>query len=180
MISQVAALNVTRIEDLWKASALLGLAHGSVFSLFPTICIEWFGMRAYLECSPSHPSDLLSSSTAHFSENWGFLSLAPVVGGNIFSIAFGRNLDAHEGSEDLASRFPYDAQRLSTSWRRDLPSDRQCLKGRVCYMDTLYMTAGACFVALLLSVWAGARDRKKLAAASALESREPLLRDDDE
>ena len=44
-ISQVVAANEDRIENLWIASTLLGLAHGSVFSLFPTVCMEWFGMR---------------------------------------------------------------------------------------------------------------------------------------
>lgn len=49
-ISQVVAATEDRIENLWVASALLGLAHGSVFSLFPTVCLEWFGMRE-LPCS---------------------------------------------------------------------------------------------------------------------------------
>jgi predicted MFS family arabinose efflux permease len=44
-ISQVVAANEDSIENLWVASTLLGLAHGSVFSLFPTVCMEWFGMR---------------------------------------------------------------------------------------------------------------------------------------
>jgi hypothetical protein len=44
-VSQVATATIDRIEHLWLASALLGLAHGSVFSLFPTVCLEWFGMR---------------------------------------------------------------------------------------------------------------------------------------
>lgn len=45
LISQITASRVQHIKDLWVASGLLGLAHGSVFSLFPTICIEWFGLR---------------------------------------------------------------------------------------------------------------------------------------
>lgn len=44
-VSQVATATIDSIEHLWLASALLGLAHGSVFSLFPTVCLEWFGMR---------------------------------------------------------------------------------------------------------------------------------------
>lgn len=47
-ISQVTAANVDDIHNLWMASLLLGLAHGSVFSLFPTVCLEWFGMRTFL------------------------------------------------------------------------------------------------------------------------------------
>lgn len=51
-VSQVVAGSVSNIDHLWIASALLGLAHGSVFSLFPTVCLEWFGMR---KCRPTTP-----------------------------------------------------------------------------------------------------------------------------
>jgi len=44
-ISQVVTGSINDIGHLWIASALLGLAYGSAFSLFPTVCIEWFGMR---------------------------------------------------------------------------------------------------------------------------------------
>jgi len=50
-VSQVVASKVDRIAHLWMASSLLGLAYGSAFSLFPTVCLEWFGMRQY----PFHP-----------------------------------------------------------------------------------------------------------------------------
>lgn len=53
--SQVAAANVDDIRNLWIASAMLGLSHGSVFSLFPTVCIEWFGMREFM-LNPQTPS----------------------------------------------------------------------------------------------------------------------------
>jgi MFS family permease len=44
-VSQVAAGSVNDVTHLWIASALLGLAYGSIASLFPTVCLEWFGMR---------------------------------------------------------------------------------------------------------------------------------------
>ena len=44
-ISQVVTVSIDDIAHLWIASALLGLAYGSAFSLFPTVCLEWFGMR---------------------------------------------------------------------------------------------------------------------------------------
>ena len=43
--SQVATGSINDITHLWIASALLGLGYGSAFSLLPTVCIEWFGMR---------------------------------------------------------------------------------------------------------------------------------------
>ena len=75
------------------------------------------------------------------------MSLSPVLGSNLFSVAFGRNLDAH---------VPPDA----TSHL--LSSTAQCLEGRQCYIDALYMTIVACIVALILGVWAGWREGRRL------------------
>ena len=44
-ISQVVTGSINDIAYLWISSALVGLAYGSVFSLFPIVCLEWFGMR---------------------------------------------------------------------------------------------------------------------------------------
>ncbi|KAG2014193.1 hypothetical protein CC2G_011035 [Coprinopsis cinerea AmutBmut pab1-1] len=44
-LSQVVASRIDHIADLWIASSVLGLGYGAVFSLFPTVCLEWFGMR---------------------------------------------------------------------------------------------------------------------------------------
>ncbi|KAI0301892.1 major facilitator superfamily domain-containing protein [Multifurca ochricompacta] len=109
------------VRHLWAASGLIGLAYGCWFGLLPTVSIEWFGL-------------------AHFSENWGIISVFPVVGGNLFSLAFGHNLDAHE----LPALQPASAH--------------QCMAGRECYVRSLYLNLGACMVALGLSVWAGRRD----------------------
>ncbi|KAI6155940.1 hypothetical protein BKA82DRAFT_3958649, partial [Pisolithus tinctorius] len=51
-----------------------GVAYGGLFGALPTIVVDWF---------------------AHISENWGYVTLAPPIGGNVFSIVFGRDLDAH-------------------------------------------------------------------------------------
>ncbi|KAJ7125293.1 major facilitator superfamily domain-containing protein [Mycena epipterygia] len=133
--SQLLAAQIDDVTNLWKASALVGLAYGTIFGLFPTVCIEFFGLL-------------------HFSENWGYLSLSPLAGGNLFSIAFGRNLDAHEPGESTAANVAH-----------------QCLEGRSCYVATLGLTAIACFVAILLSALAAWRERSKLKAASAGRSR---------
>lgn len=44
-ISQLITAHVDRVSDLWIASSALGLGYGAVFSLLPTVCLEWFGMR---------------------------------------------------------------------------------------------------------------------------------------
>ncbi|KZV69069.1 MFS general substrate transporter [Peniophora sp. CONT] len=152
IISQLVLINTGDVGKLWIASACLGFAYGSLFGLLPTLTIEWFGL-------------------AHFSENWGFISLFPVVGGNLFSLAFGRNLDAHstpQASEvipalatsalNAASSLLGNGEKLSA--RGGLPSDDgpQCFDGRICYIDSVYLTLGACTFALSLAVWAGYRD----------------------
>ena len=62
-----------------------------------------------------------------------------MFGGNLFSLAFGRNLDSHAVSV----------------------VNGQCMEGKGCYVDTLYLTIGGCFIAVMLSVYASWRDRKR-------------------
>ncbi|KAF9062603.1 major facilitator superfamily domain-containing protein [Rhodocollybia butyracea] len=111
------------VSGLWISSALLGLGYGMLFSLSTAIVTEWFGL-------------------AHFSETLGFLTLSPLIGGNVFSIAFGRNLDKHSNAE------------IPTNVSLNV-----CLDGRSCYVDTLYLTITGCMVAVFLSLWAAWRDR---------------------
>ena len=63
------------------------------------------------------------------------MSLAPVLGGNVFSLAFGRMLDA-----------------------RGVPEGGVCGDGRTCYSAALYVALVASGVALGLAVWAAWRD----------------------
>ncbi|KAJ6544286.1 major facilitator superfamily domain-containing protein [Mycena capillaripes] len=141
--SQLLTRQISEVTDLWKASALVGFSYGTIFGLFPTVCIEFFGL-------------------SHFSENWGFLSLSPLVGGNLFSIAFGRNLDAHEPGESTGAAAAAAAVRSAA---------HQCLEGRTCYVSTLSLTGTACFAAIMLSALAAWRERRKLMAASAARPR---------
>ncbi|KAF7331089.1 NmrA domain-containing protein [Mycena venus] len=138
--SQLLARQIADVTNLWKASALVGFSYGTIFGLFPTVCIEFFGL-------------------SHFSENWGYLSLSPLVGGNLFSIAFGRNLDAHEPGESTAAA---TVERFVA---------HQCLEGRSCYVATLGLTGTACFAAILLSGLAAWRERRKIIAATAARPR---------
>ncbi|KAI5887407.1 MFS general substrate transporter [Schizophyllum commune H4-8] len=130
-VSQVLAGNIDDPSSLWMATALLGFSYGSLFGVMPAVIIEWFGM-------------------VHFSENWGFISLAPMFAGNLFSLAFGRNLD-REGERGA----------------REAPAPvaaPDCVAGRSCYAATLHLTASCCFCALLLSVYAVWRDERKRGA----------------
>jgi hypothetical protein len=153
-ISQIVTGSINDIAHLWIASALLGLAYGSVFSLFPTVCLEWFGMRKCVSSSSLFQM-LNAILSAHFSENWGYVSLAPIVAGNLFSLIFGRNLDVHNSSP------AHDA--LLNSPPIHVYSAPQCLLGLHCYRDTIYLTTFGTFLAIILSIWAGYRDRLNIA-----------------
>jgi len=122
--------------------------------------------------------------------------MSPMFAGNLFSVAFGRNLDAHERDSSSAPshhRFSSPAAwaaandtvasvarapSLGALTRVSLEQIRAqtqgavalaapgCSEGRLCYVDTLYITAAACALALGLSVWAGWRDKRKLSVAA--------------
>jgi hypothetical protein len=128
---------------------LMGVCLGC-FLLRLLRCSGWVSKQSMFH--PNHPFNTFS--TAHFSENWGYMSLSPVLGGNLFSVAFGRILDAHAPTSHLLSS-----------------TDAQCLQGRRCYIDALYMTIVACIVALILGVWAGWRERRKLSERASAVGR---------
>ncbi|KAG8948562.1 hypothetical protein FRC00_008532 [Tulasnella sp. 408] len=141
---QLIARGVGHVDELWKASLSVGLAYGGTFGLLPVITIEWFGLN-------------------HFSQNWGFVSIAPVIAGNIFSLAFGKNYDAHAAHQDPPPSAPPPAPTSPTmSARGGLPTELLCYEGKECYVDSLSMTIVACLMAIVLSVYAGWLDRQRL------------------
>ncbi|KAF8812696.1 MFS general substrate transporter [Phlegmacium glaucopus] len=131
LVSQIVAANVRDISHLWMASSLLGLAHGCAFSLFPTVCLEWFGIST-------------------FSENWGYLGASPMAAGNLFSFIFGRNVDAHN-----------DSRFFTVPLITVMDSMPNCLEGLDCYVGGIYFTIGTTVLAVLLSIWAGYKDRQR-------------------
>lgn len=76
ILSQISAQRVHNITHLWRVSAALGFGYGTMFSLLPIVVLEWFGL-------------------AHFAQNWGYVSMAPAVGGNLANFMFGRIYDSH-------------------------------------------------------------------------------------
>lgn len=147
LVSQFILMGVNHIGSLWLASASVGLAYGGAFGLLPTITIEWFGLK-------------------HFSQNWGFVSLSPVIAGNIFSLAFGKNLDSHASRPHAGE--PGHERALFA--RGGLPSELLCYEGRACYVDSLRMTVMACLTALVLSLYAGWKDYRKHKLSMGVEA----------
>ncbi|KAG9321962.1 hypothetical protein KVV02_002845 [Mortierella alpina] len=69
-LGQTLGAAVHEIGDLTKVSLLVGLGYGSVFGVAPTIISEWFGV-------------------SNFGTNWGWISIAPAIGGQFFNLVFG-------------------------------------------------------------------------------------------
>ncbi|KAG8992142.1 hypothetical protein FRB94_011943 [Tulasnella sp. JGI-2019a] len=160
LVSQLLLMNITLVGQLWQASAALGLAYGGMFGLLPVVTYEWFGLK-------------------HFSENWGFISVAPIIAGNIFSLAFGKNLDAHASAPTATRGVGSITRSLSFLNRRGgLPSELLCYQGQVCYADSLRMTSFACTIAIFLSVYAGWLDRRKAALKAAAADQVDWIEDE--
>ena len=103
------------------------------------------------------------------------MGVAPLLGGNLFSLLFGRNLDAHvpasANSTLTSSSDGVSLPIVDLRPRAVIPhSGRQCFEGRVCYAGTLGITTFACMVALVLSLVAAWRDRRKARAENKYES----------
>ena len=111
-----------------------------------------------------------------------------MLGGNVFSLAFGRNLDSHSDTSDSAdtpaasitttalsvlSSLASAATNATTgdaplSARGGIPSSHHCAAGRACYVDSLRMTIAASCVALALGAYAAWRDVRRQRRAAAV------------
>lgn len=114
LLSQGAAAWPNIISDLKKLfgmSIVTGLMYGTLFGLCPVLTFEWFGLR-------------------HFSQNWGIISLSPVLAGNIFNLLFGKIYDSHV-PKDGPSHF--------------------CPDGEECFRSVFRFTAIGAVIATILS-----------------------------
>ncbi|CCC08274.1 hypothetical protein SMACR_01822 [Sordaria macrospora] len=113
-IAQLCALNILNPHLLGFVSGLSGLGYGFLFGVFPSIVAESFGIHG-------------------LSQNWGFMTLSPVVSGNIFNLFYGKVFDKHSIIND--------------------EGERTCPAGIDCYKDAYYMTLGACAIGLCVTLW---------------------------
>ena len=113
-LAQACALVIENPHFLGFVSGLSGLGYGFLFGVFPSIVAESFGIRG-------------------LSQNWGFMTLAPVITSNIFNIFYGRTYDQH-------SIFRPNGERV-------------CLDGLDCYSAAYWVTLGACGIGLVATLW---------------------------
>ncbi|KAI0206201.1 major facilitator superfamily domain-containing protein [Astrocystis sublimbata] len=124
-LAQVCALNIVNPHLLGFVSGLSGLGYGFLFGVFPSVTAESFGIHG-------------------LSQNWGFMTLSPVISGNIFNLLYGFVLDAHSVVES--------------------DGKRRCEEGIECYRTAYAVTLSSCGLGLgvtLWVIWHQARERAK-------------------
>ncbi|KAK5087072.1 hypothetical protein LTR05_004243 [Lithohypha guttulata] len=128
ILAQISALTITKPSLLVLVSGLSGFAYGMLFGVYPSLVAHTFGVHG-------------------LSQNWGTMTLAPVISGNIFNLIYGRIYDTHS---------VVDGEN----------GDRKCLEGKTCYQGAFWMTLVASLGALLLclySIWHdNAASRKRM------------------
>jgi len=113
-VAQLVAIAVATPNLLVLVSSLTGLAYGMLFGVYPSLVAHCFGVHG-------------------LSQNWGTMTLAPVISGNIFNLLYGRIYDAHS--------------------IRNGEGDMECLEGRACYSSAYWVTFGAAVLGVGCCLW---------------------------
>lgn len=114
LMAQICALNIENPDLLWLVSALSGLGYGFLFGVYPSIVAETFGIRG-------------------LSQNWGWMTLSPVLSSNAFNIFYGTVYDEHSVVEPNG--------------------ERACDLGLECYKSAYWATFFACFAGIAVTLW---------------------------
>jgi MFS family permease len=112
--AQIAALQISNPHYLWIVSGFSGLGYGALFGVYPALVADTFGVSG-------------------LSVNWGFMTLAPVLWGGIFNLAYGGIFDKHSKILDNG--------------------DRVCEDGIQCYRDAYWITFLASLFGIGCSFW---------------------------
>jgi hypothetical protein len=112
-VAQLFALGIQNPYNLWLVSSLTGLAYGFLFGVFPSIVAETFGIHG-------------------LSTNWGCMTVAPIISGNIFNLFYGMVYDAHSIVNEKGERI--------------------CDMGKECYHKAYYVTLVAGIAACVVSL----------------------------
>lgn len=113
-VGQVFALNIVNPHFLGLVSGLSGLGYGFLFGVFPSIVAESFGIHG-------------------LSQNWGLMTMSPVVSGNVFNLFYGVVFDKHSVVGPNG--------------------ERSCIDGLECYRSAYLVTVAACAVGFVLTLW---------------------------
>ncbi|KAF2742086.1 MFS general substrate transporter [Sporormia fimetaria CBS 119925] len=114
MFAQLGAIRLENPNLLWTVSGLSGLAYGVLFGVFPALVVDAFGAPG-------------------FAVNWGFMTLAPVVSGNIYNLFYGAVYDAHSVVQP--------------------GGERSCKDGVACYRAAYYVTFVSSILGIIACFW---------------------------
>lgn len=134
-LAQIAGNRISSPHFLWILSALSGLAYGALFGVYPALVADTFGVSG-------------------LSVNWGFMTLAPVLWGNVFNLAYGAIYDSHSTKADEGHHV--------------------CEVGIECYRSAYVFTFFSSIVGIfcaLWCVWHEGHVRRKLEQEEAEEHR---------
>lgn len=116
--AQVVGLTLQDPNDLFLLSSLTGLAYGALFGVYPALVADAFG-----------PSGM--------GINWGAMTLAPVLSGNVFNLVYGGILDKHSNFHSGP----------------DGGGETVCPEGRECYASAYWLTLLSSVVGVAWSLW---------------------------
>ncbi|KAL2872839.1 putative MFS transporter [Aspergillus lucknowensis] len=120
-LTQLAGAWISNPHYLVVVSAFTGIAYGFLFGVFPSLTAHTFGING-------------------LSQNFGVMTLAPVISGNIFNLLYGSIYDHHSNVDDNG--------------------DRDCPDGLGCYQIAYYMTFFSGVGGILVCLWSIWRDRQ--------------------
>lgn len=113
-VAQLLGASIENPRLLVLVSGSTGLAYGMLFGVYPSLVAHTFGVHG-------------------LSQNWGTMTLAPVISGNIFNILYGKIYDSHSNTNE--------------------EGDLECLEGVECYAAAYWVTLVAGVGAIALSLW---------------------------
>lgn len=114
LVAQYLATQISNPHYLFALSATTGVAYGVLFGVYPTLVAHAFGVHG-------------------LSQNWGTMTLAPVLSGNIFNILYGRIYDSNSVLDEHG--------------------DFYCAKGVDCYKAAYWVTFAAAVGGAAVCAW---------------------------
>ena len=112
-LAQYLGTSIAHPKYLFFVSSCTGLAYGMLFGVYPSLVAHTFGVHG-------------------LSQNWGTMTLAPVISGNIFNILYGKIYDSHSIVEN---------------------GHHECLEGSNCYSAAYWVTFWSAVAAVGLCLW---------------------------
>ncbi|OGM40681.1 MFS transporter [Aspergillus bombycis] len=120
-VTQLAGAAISNPHQLIVVSGFTGIAYGFLFGVFPSLVAHTFGIGG-------------------LSQNWGVMTLAPVLSGNVFNLLYGSIYDRHSvvGPD----------------------GDRDCPDGLGCYRTAYYTTFFSGVAGVIVCLWSILRERR--------------------